>query len=78
MLQLLEIPEWKWEEITTDYVSGLSRSSEGYDSIWVIVDQMTKLAYFLHVKTIESVNKLFEGNYTVAWCTSLDNVRSRC
>ena len=38
MLQPLDIPEWKWEEINMDFVSGLSRSSEGYDSIWVIVD----------------------------------------
>ena len=38
MLQPLEIPEWKWEEVTMDFVSGLPKSSEDYDSIWVIVD----------------------------------------
>ena len=58
MLQSLEIPEWKWEEVTMDFVSRLPRSSEGYDSIWVIVDRMTKSAHFLPVKTTDSVKKL--------------------
>ena len=58
MLQPLEIPEWKWEEAKMDFVSGLPRSSEGYDSIWVIVDRMTKSAHFLPVKTTDPVKKL--------------------
>ena len=41
-----------------DYISGLPRSSKGYDSIWVIVDQMTKSAHFLSVKTTNLVKKL--------------------
>ena len=51
MLQSLEIPEWKWERITIDYVTGLPRSQKGHDSIWVIVDRLTKSAHFLPVKT---------------------------
>ena len=39
-------------------MSGLPRSSKGYDSIWVIVDRMTKSAYFLLVKTTNPVKKL--------------------
>ena len=39
-------------------MSGLPRSSKGYDSIWVIVDRMTKSTYFLPVKTIDPVKKL--------------------
>ena len=58
MLQPLDISEWKWEEVTIDFVSGLPRSSEGYDSIWVIVDRMAKSAHFLLVKTIDPVRKL--------------------
>ena len=58
MLQLLEISEWKWEAVTMDFVSGLPRSSEGYDSIWVTVDRMTKSAHFFPIKTTDSVKKL--------------------
>ena len=58
LLQPLNIPEWKWEEVTMDFVSGLPKSSEGYDSIWVIVDRMTKSAHFLPVKTTDPVRKL--------------------
>ena len=41
-----------------DFMSGLSKSSKGYDSIWVIVDRMTKSAHFLPVKTTDLVRKL--------------------
>ena len=54
----LNNPGWKWEEVTIDFVSGLPKSSESYDFIWVIVDQMTKSAHFLPVKTIDLVRKL--------------------
>ena len=49
--QQLAILEWKWERITTDFVTGLPRTTRGFDSIWVIVDKMTKSAHFLLVKT---------------------------
>ena len=58
LLQPLSIPEWKWEEVTMDFVSGLPKLSEGYDSIWVIMDQMTKSAHCLPVKTTDPVKKL--------------------
>ena len=58
MLQLLEISMWKWEEITMDFMSGLLKSSEGYDSIWEIVDRMTKSAHFLPIKTTNPMKKL--------------------
>ena len=38
MLQHLEIPEWKWESVSMDFVMGLPRTPSGYDTIWVIVD----------------------------------------
>ena len=50
-LQSLDIPEWKWDKITMDLVTGLPRSTKGYDSIWVIVDRLTKSAHFLPVRT---------------------------
>ncbi|GJV34428.1 putative reverse transcriptase domain-containing protein [Tanacetum coccineum] len=58
LLQQHEILEWKWEKITTDFVSGLPRTPSGYDSIWVIVDRLTKLAYFLPMKKTDSMEKL--------------------
>ena len=37
-LQKIDIPEWKWDQITMDFVVGLPRTSDGNDAIWVIVD----------------------------------------
>jgi hypothetical protein len=50
LLQPLQVPEWKWEEIATDFIKGLPKTQSGYDSIWVIVDQLTKVAHFIPVK----------------------------
>jgi hypothetical protein len=47
--QPLKIPEWKWEEIRMDFIVGLPRTQAGYDSIWVIVDRLTKVAHFISV-----------------------------
>ncbi|GJU03840.1 putative reverse transcriptase domain-containing protein [Tanacetum coccineum] len=58
LLQQPKIPEWKWEKITMDFVSGLPRTPSGYDSIWVIVDRLTKLAHFLSMKKTDSMEKL--------------------
>jgi hypothetical protein len=56
----LKIPEWKWEEIGMDFIVGLPRTQAGYDSIWVIVDRLTKVAHFIPVKTTYSDAKLAE------------------
>jgi hypothetical protein len=48
-LQPLSIPGWKWENICMDFIVGLSRTSHGYNSIWVIVDHLTKSAHFIPV-----------------------------
>nr|GEU82944.1 hypothetical protein [Tanacetum cinerariifolium] len=58
LLQQPEIPEWKWEKITMDFVSGLPRTPCGYDSIWVIVDRLTKSVHFLLMKKTDSIEKL--------------------
>ncbi|KAA3461787.1 reverse transcriptase [Gossypium australe] len=60
LLQLIMIPEWKWERITMDFVSRLPLSSKKKDAIWVIVDRLTKLAYFVLVRTDYSLDKLAE------------------
>jgi hypothetical protein len=60
LLQPLKIPEWKWEEIGMDFIVGLPRTRDGYDSIWVIVDRLTKVAHFIPVKTTYIGVKLVE------------------
>ncbi|WVZ51749.1 hypothetical protein U9M48_002862 [Paspalum notatum var. saurae] len=51
LLQPLKIPEWKWEEISMDFIVGLPRTQKGYNSIWVVVDRLTKVAHFILVNT---------------------------
>jgi hypothetical protein len=60
LLQPLKIPEWKWEEIRMDFIVGVPRTQAGYDSIWVIVDHLTKVAHFIPVKMTYSGAKLIE------------------
>jgi hypothetical protein len=54
------VPEWKWEEIDMDFIMGLPRTQSGSDSIWVIVDRLTKVAHFIPVKTTYSRLQLSE------------------
>ncbi|GJS84993.1 putative reverse transcriptase domain-containing protein [Tanacetum coccineum] len=58
LLQQLEIPEWKWDTITMDFITKLPRSKSGHDTIWVIVDRLTKLAHFLAIREDYSTEKL--------------------
>ena len=50
-MQCIELSIWKWDIINMDFVTGLPRSFQEFDSIWVIVDRLTKAAHFLPVKT---------------------------
>ncbi|GJT69756.1 putative reverse transcriptase domain-containing protein [Tanacetum coccineum] len=58
LLQQPEIPVWKWEMITMDFMSELPRTPSGYDTIWVIMDRLTKSAHFLPMKKTNSMEKL--------------------
>ena len=60
LLQSLPIPEWKWEHITMDFVVGLPKTLQGNDAVWVIMDRLTKSAYFLPIEITYSLNKLAE------------------
>jgi hypothetical protein len=51
ILQPLTIPSWKWEDISMDFIVGLPNTSLRHDSIWVIVDRLTKSAHFLPIHT---------------------------
>jgi hypothetical protein len=51
LLQPLSITSWKWEEIVMDFIIGLPTTEKGFDSIWFIVDRLTKSAHFLPMRT---------------------------
>ena len=58
ILQPLEIPKWKWESISMDFMMGLPRMQAGLDAIWVIVDRLTKSAHFLPIRATYPLEKL--------------------
>ena len=58
MLQPLSIPEWKWECISMDFVTGLPKTQAGHDAVWVIVDRLTKSAHFLPIRVTYSLDRL--------------------
>nr|GEV52549.1 putative reverse transcriptase domain-containing protein [Tanacetum cinerariifolium] len=53
-----KIPEWKWDNITMDFVTKLPKMSQGYDTMWVIVDQLTKSAIFTPIRETDPMDKL--------------------
>ncbi|GJS92566.1 putative reverse transcriptase domain-containing protein [Tanacetum coccineum] len=53
-----KIPQWKWDNITMDFVTKLPKSSQGYDTIWVILDRLTKFALFLPMRETDPMEKL--------------------
>nr|GEX64329.1 putative reverse transcriptase domain-containing protein [Tanacetum cinerariifolium] len=60
-----EIPTWKWERITTDFVTKLPRTSNEHDIIWVIIDRLTKSAYFIPTREIDSMETITRSH--VCW-----------
>ena len=58
LLNPLPIPEWKWEHICMDFISSLPKTRNGNDSIWVIVDRLTKSAHFIPFRTGMSLQKM--------------------
>nr|GFC37429.1 hypothetical protein [Tanacetum cinerariifolium] len=53
-----KIPEWKWDNITMDFVTKLPKSSQGHDTVWVIVDRLTKSAIFTLIRETDPMDKL--------------------
>nr|GFC43076.1 putative polyprotein [Tanacetum cinerariifolium] len=60
LLQQLDIPVWKWDEISMDFVIGLPQTQRRHDAIWVVVDRLTKSAHFLPIRKNYSVSRLAE------------------
>jgi hypothetical protein len=59
-LQPLSIPKWKWENICMDFIVGFPHTSRGYNSIWVIVDRLTKSTHFILVAMTFRVRQYVE------------------
>ncbi|GJU41542.1 putative reverse transcriptase domain-containing protein [Tanacetum coccineum] len=72
LLVQLEIPQWKWDNITMDFVTKLPRTPSEYDTIWVIVDRLTKSAYFLPIRENDPMDKLARLSFQKALGTRLD------
>ncbi|GJW86887.1 reverse transcriptase domain-containing protein [Tanacetum coccineum] len=53
-----KIPMWKWERITMDFITKLPKTSNGHDTIWVIVDRLTKSAHFIPTRETDSMETL--------------------
>jgi hypothetical protein len=60
LLQPLSIPEWKWDDIGMDFIVGLPLTARKFDSIWVIVDRLSKSAHFIPVNTNYKVQEYAE------------------
>nr|GFA00893.1 hypothetical protein [Tanacetum cinerariifolium] len=58
LLQQQEIPEWKWDKITIDFITKLPKTKSGHDTIWVIVNKLTKSAHFLATREDYSTERL--------------------
>nr|GFB86456.1 putative reverse transcriptase domain-containing protein [Tanacetum cinerariifolium] len=52
------IPEWKWDNIMMDFITKLPKSSQGFDTIWVIMNQLTKSTHFLPIRKNDLLDKL--------------------
>jgi hypothetical protein len=61
-LQSLPIPTWKWEDISMDFIVGLPKTTKGFNSVWVIIDRLTKITHFLPVKVKYTVATYAELN----------------
>ena len=60
LLNPLPIPQWKWDNITMDFVSGFPLTQQKHDFVWVIVDKLTKSAHFIPVRIDYSMDQLAE------------------
>ena len=78
LLQPIKILEWKWDQITMDFVVGLPLTRRKHDSVWVVVDRLTKSAHFLPIRIYYALDKLaelYKGNSLVAWNSHIDCFR---
>ncbi|KAG7594102.1 Integrase catalytic core [Arabidopsis thaliana x Arabidopsis arenosa] len=58
LVQSLPMPEWKWDHVTMDFVTGLPRSPAKHDAVWVVVDRLTKSAHFVAVSETDGAERI--------------------
>jgi hypothetical protein len=68
LLQPLNIPDWKWDDISMDFIMGLPMTAHKFDSIWVIMDRFTKSAHFIAVNIRYDAQKYVEIYVTRVLC----------
>jgi hypothetical protein len=77
LLQPLSILEWKWDDINMDFIVGLPMTARKFDSIWVIMDRLSKFAHFIPVNTkyrVEKYAKIYIARVS-AWGTEDHHIR---
>jgi hypothetical protein len=81
LLQLLSVPEWKWDDIRMNFIVGLPLTACNLDSIWVIIDQLSKSAHFILIHTNYNVLKyvadLHSSRAMLGQSSKGDNLRLR-
>lgn len=60
LVRSLPVPEWKWTDISMDFVTGLRRDVRGFDAIWVVVDRLTKSTHFIAIQETWPASRLAE------------------
>ena len=80
LLQEIQVPTWKWEDINMDFVVGYPQTQRKYDSIWVVVDRLTKYADFFSIRSTYSVEdyaKIFINENVCRHGIPLSNISDR-
>ncbi|GJV76058.1 putative reverse transcriptase domain-containing protein [Tanacetum coccineum] len=77
LLVQLAMPEWKWDNITIDFITKLPKSSHGFDTIWVIMDRLTKSAHFLPIRENDPLDKLADLSMSTAYHSEIDGQSKR-
>ena len=79
LLQPMPMPEWKWDKLGMDFITGLPRTRSGYDSFWVVVDSLTKVAHFIPVKNYlykcEVGQDIYDQDHMSAWSSENHRIR---
>ncbi|GJS96674.1 putative reverse transcriptase domain-containing protein [Tanacetum coccineum] len=77
LLQQPDIPKWKWEGIALDFVTKLPRTSSGHDTIWVIMDRLTKFAHFLPMREDYKMDILIRFYHSIVRCAPFEALYGR-